>query len=213
MGSVNKRKRSLFGEREKTERRLWSMIRPVKEGNVRTALSTIQSFHKLGRVLSAIVFVTSILVFVFSLACAVLAAFGLESAVYEMFSVENPLSSGMLYYALSSTIIAALAEIIVSRAALKYFKAELVAGTPFKRDNAVKLKNLGILNIVLPIIVVILKSVFHMVLRSRFGDIGENEYNLIGSVAVGFMFIVLSLVCRYGSEIDDDGRNNQGVQK
>lgn len=170
---------------------------------MRTALSTIQTFHKLGRILSTIVLVVSVLVFVFSLTCAAAAAFGLEKTIYDFFSVDSPVTSGELYFGISSTIIGALGEIIVSRYAVKYFKAELESGTPFNRDNAKKLRNLGILNIVIPITIVILKSVFHMVLQSRFGDIGENEYELISPVAVGLMFIVLSLVCRYGSEIDN----------
>lgn len=170
---------------------------------MRTALSTIQTFHKLGRILSTIVLVVSVLAFVFSLTSAVFAAFGLEKMAYDFFSVESPFSSGELYYALSSALIAALGEIIISRYALKYFKAELRAGTPFNRDNAERLRNLGIMNIAIPVIVVILKSVLHMVLKNRFGDIGGNGYELISPVAVGLMFIVLSLVCRYGSEIDE----------
>ncbi len=169
---------------------------------MRTALSTIQTFHKLGRILSTVVLVISVLVFVFSLTGAVLAAFGLESMVYELFSVENPVSSGALYLAISSAFLSSLGEIIVSRYAVRYFKAELKAGTPFNSDNAKRLRTLGILNIVIPVTVVIIKSVFHMVLQKRFGDIGENEYELISPVAIGLMFIVLSLVCRYGSEID-----------
>lgn len=170
---------------------------------MRTALSTIQTFHKLGRILSTIVLVISVLVFVFSLTCAVLAASGLENTVYDFFSVGSPVSSGVLYLAISSAFLSSLGEIIISRYAVKYFKAELSSGTPFNRDNAKKLRNLGIMNIAIPIMVVVLKSVLHMVLKNRFGDIGENEYELISPVAIGLMFIVLSLVCRYGSEIDD----------
>lgn len=170
---------------------------------MRTALSTIQKLHKLGRILSTTAFVISIVVLIFSIACAVLAAVGEENLVREVLSIESTANAGTLYFRLASAFLASLSEIIVAKAAVNYFKEEIKAGTPFNLKCAGKAKTLGILNIVIPVVAVILKGAAHMLLSSTFGEVGENDNALAGPIAVGLMFIVLSIICRYGSEIDN----------
>ena len=85
--------------------------------------------------------------------------------------------------------------------ALRYFKAEQAAGTPFTMRGAELLKRLGIQTIVLPLVASILAAIvceIFGVLQSATQDWGN-----LSSLTVGVVLILVSLVFRHGAELEE----------
>ena len=81
--------------------------------------------------------------------------------------------------------------------ALSYLTRELSDGTPFVDDTALQLRRLGVLTIVLPIVSVVLQMVPYAVFDLSAPDWLDNA----GSVILGVVLILASLVFRYGAEL------------
>lgn len=175
------------------------------------SLDTIQKLSKIGKVLSKIAFIFSVIG-----VCGCIA--GLLSL---SFSGENLLKIGSVtlhglfsdHLALSKSATAALAgwlivcagEAVVAKFAETYFKREQQAGTPFTLAGAKELLRLGILTIAIPVGCAALGGIaegavagFMNVEQAAVTDLYlDNEAN----IALGVMFMVLSQLCRYGAEL------------
>lgn len=81
--------------------------------------------------------------------------------------------------------------------ALSYLTRELSDGTPFVDDTALQLRRLGVLTIVLSIVSVVLQMVPYAVFDLPAPDRLDNT----GSVILGVVLILASLVFRYGAEL------------
>lgn len=168
---------------------------------MKSSLTTVQHLHKAGQILSIMAFFLSLLAAVIALLVLVLDAAGFKGLK------ESSSSDGELYFTLMSLIFVAAGEAVTAKYALGYFKAELRAGHPFVRENSIKLRNLGLLVIIIPFITFLLSTVLRIFLERSFGNVGEIRFRPTVSVASGLMFIVLSLICRYGAELEDKGDN------
>ena len=86
--------------------------------------------------------------------------------------------------------------------AWKYFSAEQADGTPFSQSGADLMKRLGILLIVLPAVATILVGVLHGIfdmVQIEAADVGNGT-----SVMMGIMLILVSLILRYGAEMEEN---------
>ena len=86
--------------------------------------------------------------------------------------------------------------------AWKYFSAEQADGTPFSHSGADLMKRLGILLIVLPAVATILVGVLHGIFdmpQIEAADVGNGT-----SVMMGIMLILVSLILRYGAEMEEN---------
>ena len=86
--------------------------------------------------------------------------------------------------------------------AWKYFSAEQADGTPFSHSGADLMKRLGILLIVLPAVATILVGVLHGIfdmVQIEAADVGNGT-----SVMIGIMLILVSLILRYGAEMEEN---------
>ena len=109
---------------------------------------------------------------------------------------------------LADTILA-LTDGILLAFALRYFKAEQADGTPFTCRGADQIKRLGIRTIVLSIAAVIIASV----LASCFGLNPSADWSNGSSVLLGILLILISLVFRYGAELEKNVHGTErGVQ-
>ena len=84
--------------------------------------------------------------------------------------------------------------------AWKYFSAEQADGTPFSQRGADLMKRLGILLIVLPAVATILVDVLHGsfdLTQIEAADVGNGT-----SVMMGIMLIFVSLILRYGVDLE-----------
>ena len=79
--------------------------------------------------------------------------------------------------------------------------SELADGTPFSFAGAKEMQRLGILTICLPIGTKIVAEIVHAVMEQTMQGVAPLQLDNDGSVTLGIMFIVLSLICRYGAEL------------
>lgn len=101
---------------------------------------------------------------------------------------------------LSDTIFA-LADGIVLVFAFRYFKMEQADGTPFTKQGAEEIKRLGIRVIVLPLVSVILSAIVCAVFQLP--QNANGNWNSPAGIAIGIVFIIASLIFRYGAELEE----------
>ena len=172
-------------------------------------LHTIQKLAKLGKVLSTIVFVLSI---VGAAGCIVGAVcwelFGNFEikvlggiTIHNIVESETGLVGGGVYTACATGFVLILGEVFLAKFAQRYFKHELEAGTPFTLEGAKELKSLGIKAIVIPLISYAAASIVFAIM-SRFLQMGGGEFKveLTIDLGLGIMFIVGSLLCKLGAQ-------------
>ena len=85
--------------------------------------------------------------------------------------------------------------------AWKYFSTEQADGTPFSHSGADLMKRLGILLIVLPAVAAIVVGVLHGIFdmsQIEAADVGNGT-----SVMTGIMLILISVILRYGAELEE----------
>lgn len=97
-------------------------------------------------------------------------------------------------------IILCLGEIFVARMAYRYFEGELNAGTPFTADGARELMHLGISVIWIPLASIVLAQIAQEVIALFMESTETLALEGDGSIALGIMFIIVSLLCKYGAE-------------
>ncbi len=175
-------------------------------------LKKIQVLAKVGRILSMIVFIASIVGAVGSaLGMFSLAIIGEKAFVVGGVTVHGMIESGSganvatVYASLIVAIICCLGEIYVAKLAQKYFEYEIEVKTPFTLDGAKKLKKLGIVVIIVSIVCIVLSAIavaiVEIVCEMSVVDASVNANLADGSqVALGIMFIVMSLMLRYVAE-------------
>lgn len=172
-------------------------------------LETIQRFSRLGRTLSRTAFILAVVGFcgcvlgLFSLALGSdgvmrwggVTIHGVLAGVEELGSVRAALV-GWLILCAGEAVLAKLAE--------RYFRNELTAGTPFTLAGAGELRRLGILSLVLPAGCAAAACMVEGIVAGFSGGAQEIAGDLwqdggVG-IALGVMFLALSLLCRYGAE-------------
>ena len=161
-------------------------------------LKILQKLYRLGRILSKIAYVCAIVAA--CLCAAGIASFALGAGTLRLGGVtirglvraDTSLSEGALYAAMTAGLIVMAGEAVLSRFAAGYFAQALADGTPFRAESARSLLRLGILTILAEIACAVLE-------KTSSGAV-ELPLGADGSVVLGVMFIVLSLVCRCAAE-------------
>lgn len=173
-------------------------------------LKTIQVFAKIGRVISTVAYVASIVAFCFSALGILLLPLGGGEifkfggvTLYGLLDMGDDVGCNAVYSTLIGGGIIFGGHAVVAGFAKKYFKNELAVGTPFTFEGARELLRLGILdisvnfgcvifvNIVLGIVSAFADSSFALSSSLVDGDI---------SLSRGLMLIILSLLCKLGAE-------------
>lgn len=99
---------------------------------------------------------------------------------------------------LLSDVVFALTDAILFGCAYGYFKKEQEDGTPFTQTGADAIKKLGIKIIVLPLVAIIIAQIIF----ECFGVDTHEDWGNGGSVMLGIMLILVSMVFRYGAELE-----------
>ena len=169
-------------------------------------LQIIQKLSKIGKILCKIVFILCIVGFCF---CAVgIASLALGAKTVKIGSItmesliktEAELTMGTLYASMIVAMILCSGKAVLAKYAEHYFRGEIEDGSPFNQIRAAELKRLGILTICIPIGTQIIAETVYDALSHIWNNAAPLELDNSGSVALGIMFIVLSLICRYGAE-------------
>lgn len=180
------------------------------------SLNTIQKLSQIGRIFSKIAFILSVIGFCGCIAGIISLSFGSgEVTKIGGVALHNLLKSDYGYNVKSITaalvgwLVICAGEAVLAKFAEVYFKKELKAGTPFTLDGAKKMNRLGILTLAIPVGSAIIGGIaeeiiagFLKIETSAVLDICfDNEANF----ALGIVFIIISLLCRYGAELADNG--------
>ena len=172
----------------------------------------LQTIAKIGKILSKVAFVFSIIGIC---GCFV----GLFSNVFgsgKVFKIGGVTIYGLLadfdaynVRSISTTLVACLivciGQAVLAKFAEFYFRNAEASGTPFTHIGARELRRLGILMIVIPTGCAVLAEIvqgimigFMNVMADKWSDLNfDNE----ASIIVGIMFIVGSFICGYGAEV------------
>lgn len=169
-------------------------------------LNTIQTLSKIGKILSRIMF---ILCLVGACGCVVgilSMALGMETVklggvtLKSILKTEADVAVGTVYAAMAAGMILCAGEAVLAKFAEHYFRRELADGTPFTLDGAKEMMRLGVLTICIPIGTQIVAEIVHAVMEQALQDVAPLQLNSSGALALGVMFLVMSLICRYGAE-------------
>ena len=173
-------------------------------------LNTLQVLAKIGRILSMITFIVSIVCGAFCIAgifdllifpTGGIRLFGLtiRGLMEKNADVELP----TVYAAMTCGIFLCAGEAVTAKFAERYFANELKAGTPFTLDGAKELMRLGILAVCISVGTTILAAIVCALFKLASKDVSELNIGNGASVGIGVMLIVGSLLCRHGAEVTE----------
>lgn len=168
-------------------------------------LEKIQKGMRVFQILSKIMLVFACVgVALASIGAALVAAdvLNAENQFLHFLSVTAEISREQFVGALAAAAAALLFGGILTAFAYRYFTEELKEGTPFTNAGADRIKQLGIMAIVLSVIsMCITDGIYEMI------DLAEwNRYDDVGGVTAGICLILLAMVVRYGAELEQRGK-------
>lgn len=164
-------------------------------------LEKIQKGMRVLQILSKIVLIFAIVGVAFTSIGATLVAsdvLNMENQFLHLLSVTAEISKGQLVGTLTATAVSLLFGGILTAFVYRYFTAELKEGTPFTNAGADRIKQLGIIEIVLSVISM-------SVIDGIYEKIGLAEWNRFddaGGISVGICLVLLAMVVRYGAELE-----------
>ncbi len=170
-------------------------------------LKTIQVLSKIGRILSKTAFVCCIVGFCGCVVGIISLAAGFEAVkiggvtIKSILQNEAGLSTGTLYASMAAGMVLSAGEAVVAWFAERYFERELGDGTPFDLGGAKQMLNLGIIVICVSVGAQMFAGIVYAIFRATMEGVGEYSFGEFGSAAIGVMFILTSLICRYGAEL------------
>lgn len=177
-------------------------------------LSDIQKLSKLGKVLSSIAFTVSVIGLCGCIAGLMSLRFGNGwvmklggVTLHGLISAEEGYHIKSVTARLWGWLIACTGEVVLADFARSYFKNELKAGTPFTLAGAGELLRLGILTVAVPASCTVIGGIAGLatvrlsvpkaaVLREAL----RLPFGIEGSLVLGVMFLLGSLLCRYGAQ-------------
>ena len=170
-------------------------------------MKSLQMIQKTFRVFQTLVRIAMVASFVWAglSVLGLLCAFAWHSGVTVVGLSREALLALTLTGSLSQMVGVLLSELVFALAngvlflfAFRYFRQEQADGTPFTRNGAEQIRQLGIRTIVLPLAAVILAALF----REAFGLTAAAEGDDLWGVGLGIVLILASLVFRYGAELE-----------
>lgn len=180
-------------------------------------LNNIQKLSKIGKVLSKIVFIFCIVGFCGCIVGILSMALGAPPlkiggvTLKSILNTEAKVTIGAVYAAMATGMILCAGEAVLAKFAEHYFKRELAEGTPFSHCCAKEMQRLGILTICIPIGTQIVAEIVYAVMEQTVQGVAPLRLDNNGSVALGVMFIVLSLICRCGTEIYEESKSSRNL--
>lgn len=177
-------------------------------------LTTIQKLAKVGRVLSKIVYIFSMIGAIGSaVGIALVAAMG-DKALSMSGDFVNQLGDEEAIAAIRSANLPSMiipmvvglafcvAEAVISKFAENYFKNELADGTPFTLRGAKELMRLGIIQVAVSLGTSVVCGTVVGIASTLVSDLDKVELEGV-SIGIGITFIVVSLLCRLGAEMTE----------
>ena len=176
------------------------------------SLKTIQKLSSLGSILSKIAFILSVVGFCGCIAGLIGLRFGSGDAVLKLGDIrlhgllanEYGRAAESVAAALCGWVFVCAGKAVLAKFAECYFKNELRAETPFTLAGAKELQRLGILALAIPLGSSLLGSIAEGLaaglLNTETATAMELYFDNEASLVLGLMFLLGSLLCRYGAE-------------
>lgn len=187
------------------------------------SLDTLQKLSRIGRVLSKIVFVFGVIGFCGCAAGLISLCFANGRLVqiggvtlHGLVDLGEGGSGGYAAAKLSGWLIICAGQAVLARFAERYFKNELSAGLPFTLPGAMEMRRLGILTIVIPIVcdvaAQIAASIIAELMNVELASYADSFFRSRSDVVLGIMFLIASVIFRYGASIvhDLESKNHGG---
>lgn len=174
-------------------------------------LDTIQKLSNLGRILSKIVFIFSLIGAIGCAAAFVSTLLLPESlqlgsvTIKGLVDLTDEINPNEIAAAMLTGVITCTFEAVLAKLAERYFRNERKAGTPFTFAGAKELRRLGICAIVLPIAALVAAEIVNEVMQHFLTGVSNLDLAQSGSVGIGIMMIVASLLCKHGAELTQQG--------
>ena len=178
------------------------------------SLKAIQVLAKIGKVLSIIVRVCCMIGGISCVVCAGLLAVYGEKAISiakdnanqiddeQARQIIEQLTNPMMIVIIAIAAAFCFAGAVVAGFAQNYFKHEIEDGTPFTMRGAKELMRLGIIYIAVNLgVSIVAGAVF--AIASKSWELPEKAEFQGMSIGLGIIFIIVSLICRYGAELTE----------
>mgnify|MGYP004667893927 CR=1 FL=1 len=179
------------------------------------SLNAIQKLFKIGKILSKIAFIMSVIGFCGCIVGIISLSFGNGGLIkiggvtlHNLVNSDYGYNIKSITATLSGWLIVCAGEAVPAKFAELYFKNELKAGTPFTAEGAKEIKRLGILTLTIPVGCAVTGSIIEEIIAgflkiekaAALDMYFDNEPNIV----LGVMFIITSLLCSYGAELIED---------
>ncbi len=180
------------------------------------SLKAIQLIHKIGMILSKIVYICCIVGLCACLVGAVAMGIGEYTlklggmTLHSFLQSEADVGIGTIWIALIGGAVLCIGEYIVSKKGYAYFKNELDAGTPFTADGTKELFRLGIYTICVPIITTVAVEIIGAVICEIIKDSERLDVGYSDNITLGVMLIFASLICSCATELIE--KKNEGEE-
>lgn len=170
------------------------------------SLKTIQKLSSLGSILSKIAFILSVVGFCGCIAGLIGLRFGSDAVLklgnirlHGLLANEYGRAAESVAAALCGWVFVCAGKAVLAKFAECYFKNELRAETPFTLAGAKELQRLGILALAIPL-GSIAEGLAAGLLNTETATAAELYFDNEASLVLGLMFLLGSLLCRYGAE-------------
>ncbi len=180
---------------------------------MKKTLGTIQSLMKLGKAISILVIIFSVLGMIGALIGGIVFSIEgdmiIETVMKELElgelgeDVQMMLTKEAVVFAMIITFVSCLTEIIIASESKKYFKFEIKEGTPFTFEGAKKLKKVGILAIVLPIVMGIVLFAVEIVMVAQNPNVNLGDVTFTINIGTGVMMLIFALIFKHGAELNE----------
>ena len=164
-------------------------------------LEKVQKGMRVLQILSKMILIFTIVGVVLSSIGAVLVAsdvLNMENQFLHFLSVTAEMSKGKIIGTLTAAAVSLLFGGIATALVYWYFTAELKEGTPFTNAGADRLRQIGIIEIVLSVVsMCVLEGIYE-----KNGLAEWNRFDDAGGITFGICLILLSMVIRYGAELE-----------
>ena len=180
------------------------------------SLKTIQTFSKIGKILSKISFVFNIVLLCVFISGLIAMLCGITSLTIDGTNIESliekaaDVSTASLYSAAITGMISTAGGTFMSKTALNYFKRELDDGTPFTVDGADRMLKFGIITLCVSFGTQLLANIANAITASVMSGVKTENVNNSGCMIIGVMFIFMSFVCKYGAQALNE-KNNESA--
>ena len=171
-------------------------------------LDKIQKIAKIGKILCSIVFTFCLIGIIGSVVGIAFLAVGVDTVhiggvtlkSIVQTNAETSIDTANIYMVVA--IILCSGEAVIAKFAEHYFKGEILDGTPFNMERSKELTRLGIITIGVSIVTEVVAAIVYEIMSFIFVSTDSLEIGNLGSVGIGITFIIVSLICRYGAEIE-----------